>query len=102
MTTPPPVPSPSTPTYSEGSQATLALVLGILGFVCCFLCAPFAWWIGATEVSAIDAGRRPPENRSVGNAGKILGIIGTCLMTPFVLIILFLNFAAIMSTLAGA
>ncbi len=100
MTTPA-VPPPTASTYAEGSQATAALVLGILGFVCCFLCAPFAWWIGAAEVSAIDAGRRPPQNRGVGNAGKILGIIGTCLMTPFVLIILFLNFATIMAALAG-
>lgn len=102
MTTPPPVSPPSAPTYTEASQATAALVLGILGFVCCFLCAPFAWWIGAAEVSAIDAGRRPPQNRGVGNAGKILGIIGTCLMTPFVLIVLFLNFATLMAALAGA
>lgn len=90
------------PTYPEASQATAALVLGILGFVCCFFLAPFAWWIGAVEVSAIDAGRRPPQNRGVGNAGKILGIIGTVLMAPLVLIFLFLNFATVMAALAGA
>jgi len=35
-----PVPPP--PASSTSSRATTALVLGILGFLCCQLCAPFA------------------------------------------------------------
>ena len=63
--------------YPEDSQATLSLVLGILGLVLCNILAPFAWAIGNTEVNAIDAGRRNPSNRGMAQAGKILGIIGT-------------------------
>ena len=66
--------------YPEPSQATTALVLGILGLVVCGVLAPFAWYIGNKEVQAIDEGRRPPENRGTANAGKILGIIGTVLL----------------------
>lgn len=66
--------------YPEDSQATLALVLGILGIIVCGIIAPFAWSIGNTEVNAIDAGKRDPANRGMGQAGKILGIIGTVLL----------------------
>ena len=63
--------------YPASSQATTALVLGILGIVICGVLAPVAWVMGNNEIQAIDAGRRPPENRGTANAGKILGIIGT-------------------------
>jgi len=63
--------------YPEDSQATVSLVLGILGLVLCQVLAPFAWSIGNTEIKAIDAGQRNPANRSTAQAGKILGIIGT-------------------------
>lgn len=65
------------PTYPEQSQATTALVLGILGFVLCGVLAPFAWSMGAKELKAIDDGMRDPANRGTANAGKILGIIGS-------------------------
>ena len=80
--------------YPESSQATTALVLGILGLVVCGILAPFAWYVGAKEVEAIDEGRRPPENRGTANAGKILGIIGTVLLGIGILIgIIFLIFS---------
>jgi len=66
--------------YAEDSQATLALVLGILGIIVCGIMAPFAWSIGNTEVRAIDAGRRDPANRGTAQAGKVLGIVGTVLL----------------------
>lgn len=66
--------------YPEASQATTALVLGILGIVICGFLAPFAWNMGNKELAAIDAGRRPPENRGSATAGRILGIIGTVLL----------------------
>ncbi len=75
--------------YAESSQATLALILGIVGLVVCAIAAPFAWSIGNKELQGIDAGRRDPSNRGQANAGKILGIIGTVLMVlAFVAIIL--------------
>lgn len=77
---PPPPPPPPAQGYPEASQATTALVLGILGIVVCQILGPFAWSIGKKELEAIDAGRRPPENRGNANAGKILGIIGTVML----------------------
>lgn len=71
--------------YPEASQATLALVLGILSLVLCQPLGPFAWWVGRQEMAAIDAGRRPPENRSTANTGRILGIVGTVLLALAVL-----------------
>lgn len=66
--------------YSEASQAVTVLVLGILGLVVCQILGPFAWYLGNKEVDAIDAGRRPPENRGMAVAGRVLGIIGTVLL----------------------
>ena len=66
--------------YPEASQATTVLVLGILGIVICEVLGPFAWSMGNKEMQAIDAGRRPPENRGTANAGKILGIVSTVLL----------------------
>ena len=79
MTTPPQFPTdPSR--YPEASQATTILVLGIIGLILCQVLSPFAWVMGNREIEAIDAGRRPIENRSTANAGRILGIIGTVLL----------------------
>ena len=72
--------------YPESSQATTVLVLGIIGIVLCQLLGPFAWVMGNRELEAIDAGRRPPENRGTANAGKILGIIATVLLAVGVLV----------------
>ena len=79
MTQPPQFPSESG-AYPESSQATTALVLGILGVVVCGILAPIAWSMGTKELEAIDSGRRPPQNRGTANAGRILGIIGTVLL----------------------
>jgi hypothetical protein len=66
--------------HPEQSQAKTGLILGIIGLVCCWVLAPFAWWMSRKEVLAIDAGRRPPENRGTAQTGKVLGIIGTIVL----------------------
>ena len=66
--------------FAEGSQATTALVVGILSFVCCGVLGPVAWYVGQQELNGIDAGRRDPTNRSTANAGRIIGIIATVLL----------------------
>lgn len=86
MSQPPQFPESSS--YPEASQATTVLVLGILGIVICGFLAPFAWVMGNRELEAIDAGRRSPEQRSTANAGRILGIIGTVLLTVGVLFLI--------------
>lgn len=104
--TPPQVPqqagSPLASSYPEKSNSTLALVLGILGLVCCAPLAPFAWWVGASEVTAIDEGRRPPLNRGSAKAGMILGIIGTCLLAPLVIFLFFFGGLGMLGALLGA
>ena len=76
-----------TSSYPEDSQATTALVLGILGIFFGLL-APFAWYIGNEEVKAIDAGRRPPENRSNAQTGKILGMVMTIVQAVIIGLVL--------------
>jgi len=86
---PPQFPSESG-SYPEQSQATTVLVLGILGIVICGILAPFAWNMGNKELAAIDAGRRPPENRGTANAGRILGIVGSVLLGIAVIFLILL------------
>jgi hypothetical protein len=74
--------------YPEGSQATTVLVLAILGLVACPVLAPIAWWMSRDEIGAIDAGRRPPHNRSNANAGRILAIIGTAFFGLLIVVVL--------------
>jgi hypothetical protein len=85
---PPPQPQPQPqPGYQQPyyappkhPQATTAMVLGILGIAVCGLCAPFAWSIGGKAVKEIDANPTAYSGRGEANAGKIMGIIGTCLI----------------------
>jgi len=78
--------------YPERSQATRALVLGIVGVLFFSLVAPFAWKVGHDELRAIDEGRRPPEGHGQARAGRILGIIGTVFLVAVLLAIpLFLS-----------
>jgi hypothetical protein len=79
----------------------LALVLGIVSLILCQILAPFAWSIGNAEIRAIDAGRRPPENRSLANAGRILGIIGTVLLGLGIVILLLVIAAGLFSSGIG-
>ena len=79
--------------YPEASQATTALVLGILSLVLCGgITGPFAWNIGNKELAAIDEGRRPPENRGTANAGKVLGIIGTVFLGITIIFLIVITF----------
>ena len=96
MSPPPPV------TAGTSSRATTALVLGILGFVCCQLCAPFAWYVGNQEVKAIKAGASPATNQGYAMAGVVLGIIGTILLVFGLIWVLFFGGMAILAAFAGA
>ena len=61
------------------SNATLVLVLGILGIV---LCAPLgivAWIMGNNALRELDQGFGDPSTRGMVVAGRILGIIATIL-----------------------
>lgn len=55
------------------------LTLGILGVLCCGICAVVAWTMGSSDIKEMDAGVMDPSGRGATQAGKILGIVGTIL-----------------------
>jgi hypothetical protein len=87
MTGIPPSPLPPSPggPYPEQSQATTVLVLGILSIVLCQLLGPVAWKLGSDEIRAITEGRRSAEGLGLAQAGRVCGIVGTCLLGLVVL-----------------
>ncbi|HKV09205.1 MAG TPA: DUF4190 domain-containing protein [Thermoanaerobaculia bacterium] len=97
-TPPPPSPPPPPAPPASSSQAVTALVLGILGVVCCGLLAPIAWYLGNQELQAIRQGRAPASGEGLAKAAQILGIIGTILL---VLTTLWVFFAGGMAILQG-
>jgi hypothetical protein len=97
--------TPPAPPGSEAkasSRATTSLILGILGFVCCQLCAPFAWYMGQQELKAIKAGQSPVAGQGFATAGWILGIIGSILLVFVLLWIFFMGGMAMIAALSGA
>ena len=94
---PPPLPPPSG--GSSSSRAIVALVFGILGVICCGFFAPVAWYLGNEELSGIEAGRLPENNRGLAQIAKILGIIGTVLLSLGLLWIIFFGGLAFLSAL---
>lgn len=75
--------------YPEESQATTALVLGILGVMTTIL-APIAWVIASREIEAIHAGRRSPEGMQLASTARILGMVGTVLLALGLLVAILL------------
>ena len=100
MTQPPPPPQPPFPPNPYGPppppygqfpapdhpQATVVLILGILGLVLCQVISPFAWVMGNRVVAEIDASNGQVGGRSMANAGRICGIVGTLLIAVSLLI----------------
>ena len=85
---PPAAPPAAAPRYYPNrSEAVTVLVLGILSIVFSGWCMGFlgiiAWVMGNRELREIDAGLRPPDNRGLAVAGRVCGIIGTCLFALF-------------------
>jgi hypothetical protein len=81
------------------SQAVTALVLGVLGLVCCQLLSPIAWFLGNQEVRAIREGRSPQAGQSIAAVAVALGIGGTILMLFILLWVVFFGGLAVLSTL---
>jgi hypothetical protein len=85
---------------SDGSRATTAFVLGVLGFLCCQICAPFAWYVGKSELAAIAAGRAPAAGEERARVGMILGIIGSATLLVALVFAAAAGFGVVMSHLA--
>ena len=80
---------PETTPYPESSQASTALVLSIVGLVCCQVLGIVAWVMAHNELQAIMAGKRNPANEGTASAARIIGIIGTVLFGLGVLALIF-------------
>ncbi len=101
--TPPPAPGyTGQPFAPKHPQATLILVLGILGLVLCQVLAPFAWIMGNRAVREIDANPGAYQGRSEANAGRICGIIGTVLLILSVVFVAFIIVIAILGASSGS
>ncbi|HAV62810.1 MAG TPA: DUF4190 domain-containing protein [Verrucomicrobiales bacterium] len=70
-------------------RASTILVLGILSLVVCAPLGVAAWIMGNSDLKAMDAGTMDPGGRSNTNAGRICGIIGTCLLLVGIAVSLF-------------
>jgi hypothetical protein len=61
-------------------RSALVLTMGILGLVMLpFVFGPVAWVMGSMDLRKMNEGTMDPTGREVTNAGRICGIIGTCL-----------------------
>jgi hypothetical protein len=61
-------------------QTTTVLILGILGFVLCQVCSPFAWVMGKRVLTEIDASGGRLGGRSTAQVGYVLGIVGSVIL----------------------
>jgi len=57
-------------------------IIGFLSFLCCLFmpCGPVAWYLGASDLKSISAGRMDPAGENMTRVGMILGIISTVLI----------------------
>jgi hypothetical protein len=82
-----PGPPPQGPQYQTNApNATTALVLGILGVVCCGILAPIAWIMGNNALGEIERSGGAYGGEGMARAGQILGIIGTILWVVGIII----------------
>jgi hypothetical protein len=68
-------------------DGTTVLVLGIVSLVLCHLLGPVAWSMANAELRRIDEGIVSPHGRGNVVAGRVLGIVSTCLMIFALLLI---------------
>ena len=77
---PNPYGQPAYGVVQDHPQATLILVLGIIGLVTCQILGPFAWVMGNRALAEIDASNGAIGGRSTVNAGRICGIVASILL----------------------
>jgi uncharacterized membrane protein YjgN (DUF898 family) len=83
-------------------NATLILVLGILGIVCCGFLAPVSWIMSNNALALINSGQANESDRSTINIARILGIIGTVLVVlGLIFYVVILVFGTIAGTFSG-
>jgi hypothetical protein len=78
-------------------RGTLILILGILGITFCAPLGIAAWIMGSGDIKEMDAGKMDASGKSLTNAGKVCGIIGT-VVTIIAVIFAMLGFMVAMLT----
>jgi predicted Zn finger-like uncharacterized protein len=63
----------------EPHRGMLILILGILGLVCCGICAIVAVILGGSDLKKMDDGIMDDEGRTLTNIGRIIGIVAIVL-----------------------
>jgi hypothetical protein len=74
-----PMPVAATFSYARPHRGGTVLTLGILGIVCCLICAIIAWVMGASDLKEMAAGRMDRSGEGITRAGMVCGIIGVVL-----------------------
>jgi len=84
-------------------NGTTIMVLGILSLVVCGILGPFAWSMGNKALKEIDASGYVYENRGMVQAGRICGIISTCIMGAIIgIYVIIFGFAMVMGAISAA
>lgn len=83
------------PMYKSNGAAVASLVLGIVSIVMCLaygvisvICGPLAIYFSSKAKQAIQAGNADPNSQGMATAGRVCGIIGTCLGSVYFIFII--------------
>jgi len=80
----------------------MILIFGILGLVgICWPLGIVAWVMGNGDLKEMDAGAMDPSGRSMTNAGRICGMIGTILLIIGVLVLIALFSLGLIGAIAS-
>ena len=84
----------------QNQKAVIALILGILSCICCPIVGPVAFFLGRQAMAEVDASGGTQTGKGLGQAGFILGIVGTAFLVLAILywVIVILIFGAALST----
>lgn len=70
----------------------MILALGLVSLIACPVVGPFAWVMGSNDLRAMDEGRMDPEGKQLTQAGKIIGLVATIILTiQIVLLVLYVG-----------
>ncbi len=80
----------------------MILIFGILGLVgICWPLGIVAWVMGNGDLKEMDAGAMDPSGRSMTNAGRICGMIGTILLIIGVVVLIALFSLGLIGAIAS-
>ncbi|MBO0682940.1 MAG: DUF4190 domain-containing protein [Candidatus Dormibacteraeota bacterium] len=83
------------------SQATLSLVLGIIGAFCCPVLGPVALFLGNSSRRRIEAMGGALGGYGMATAGFVLGIVGTGFLGICIILVIYFVIAAAAQGITG-